>query len=92
MKVVVEHYGYDNLFQNIYYFLQTFSSNIHRYFNNSFHELKVPQNIIITENSNVDFHHKLIKFELFFFSSYIYIYIYMREREIKRGREKQIDK
>ena len=37
------------------------SANIHRSFNNTFHEFKVLKEVIITETFNVDFHNKFIK-------------------------------
>ena len=57
--------------------------NIHRYFNNTFHEFKIRKKVILTETFNFDFHNKFIKFGLFcffvfyFFLIYFYIYIYI---------------
>ena len=64
------------------------SSNIHRYFNKTFHEFKVLK-FIKAETYNVNFRHKFIKFGFFsnflhtvrfnffiYFHIYIYIYIY----------------
>ena len=95
MEVHVERFGYDNLLQVFRFMRWMFDEiageNIHRYFNNTFHEFKVLKKVIITETFNVNFHNKFIKFGLFCFfrfSSYfigfnflvyfhIYIYIYM---------------
>ena len=56
MKVDVKHFGFYN-------FLQDFiSSNIHRDFNNIFHEFKILKKVIRTKTVTVDFHNKFIKF------------------------------
>ena len=70
----------------IYTFISpAISSNIHRYFNNTFHEFKVLKKVTITETFNVDFHNKFIRFWIiWFFSFFSYIYIYI-ERERERG-------
>ena len=70
---------------NLSFFIHTFfsptiSSNIHRNFNNTFHEFKVLKKIVINETFNVDFHHKFIKIWIicfFFLLFLIYIYIYI---------------
>ena len=62
-----------------------FSSNIHRYFNNTFHEFKHLKKVIITETFNVNFYNRFIKFclFLFFLLFFIYIYIYIYEQMSK---------
>ena len=70
-----------NILLWIFLFIHTFSpvisSNIHRYFNNTFHEFKALNKVITTETFNVDFHCKFVKFGLFcFFYLLSYIYIY----------------
>ena len=59
------------------FFSPAISSNIHRHFNNTFHESKV-RKVIFTEKFNVDFHNKFIRFGLisFFYFFFLYIYIY----------------
>ena len=57
-------------------------SNIHCYFNNSFHEFKILKKIIITKMFNVDFHYKFIKFLIicfFNFLSHIYVCIHTQQ-------------
>ena len=48
------------------FFSPVILSNIHRYFNNIFHEFKVLEMVITTETLNVDFHNKFIKFWIIF--------------------------
>ena len=53
------------------------SSNIHRFFNNIFHEFKALDKFITTETFNDDFHYKLIKFWIiYFFILFTSIYIH----------------
>ena len=85
-----------NILLRIFLFINAFfsygiSSNIHRYFNNIFHEFKAPKKVITTGTFHVDFYNKFIKFwsisffQLFFILSglfpyllpYIYICIYI---------------
>ena len=90
MKVDAERFGCNNLLQDFKFIKNIkiarnispiISSNIYRYFNNSFHEFKVLKKVIVTETFNVDFRNKFIKFwsilffQLFFIYIYIYIYI-----------------
>ena len=56
------------------FFSRVISSNIHRYFDNIFHECKVPKKVITTKTFNVDFQNKFITFWTICFldfSSYI---------------------
>ena len=49
------------IFLYINFLFSSFSSNIHCYFNNIFHEFKVLKKVI-TEMFNVNFHNKFLKF------------------------------
>ena len=57
MKVDVENFSNNNLLQD-FKFIKRFvkiSSNIHRYFNNTFHKFKILKKVIKTGTFNVDF-------------------------------------
>ena len=58
MKVNVKHFGYNNLLQDFMKSVVKIAMNVR---NNSFHEFKVMEKVIITETFNVDFLYKFIK-------------------------------
>ena len=63
------------------FFSPVISSNIGRYFNNTFHEFKVLKKVIITETFNFNLDNKLIRFWIICFSNFssncrIYFLIY----------------
>ena len=59
------------------------TSNVHRNFDNLFHDFKVVRKKVITTASfNVDFHNIFINFGLFVFSTFPNIYIYIINKSI----------